>query len=273
MQRTVLAFVPALFPASAWANSGIGFMLVSVPAMVLTLIPAILIEAPVLSRMLALPLRRALDLSARANFRSTLLGALIALAVDLLLMGLGGGSGMPPHRGTLVLSLVPMFFLTWWIEHRAVAGTVPETPRKRVLLAVLMANAVSYFALFAVIAWTPLFIGYDRAGYREQLYSTVHVAQPWQRKVEEYWAKHKRLPGHTADIGVENIAPRREIRSMSVQTGGVIVVELRFPGDPDIDGKRLIITPQVSGEAISGWQCRAPELPRNYTPVTCRDPQ
>jgi len=268
-----VALALALFPVPAWANSGIGFLMVTVPAVIISLLPVIFIEAPVLARMLGVPLRRGLALSAGANFHSTWLGALIALGVDIPLVGLGGGSGFPPNRAVLVFTLLPMFFITWWIELRAIAGKLPEVPRPRVRRAVLVANLVSYAALVAMIVLTPLFIFYDQMSYRDRLYSTVYSALPWQRKVEEYFTKHKRLPERSADIGVDSIEPRREVRAMSVQAGGVIVLELRFPGDDSIDGKRLVFTPVVSGEAISGWRCRAPDLPRNYTPGTCRDPQ
>jgi hypothetical protein len=34
------------FPAAAWANAGIGFLMVAIPAMVLAPVPAIFVEAP-----------------------------------------------------------------------------------------------------------------------------------------------------------------------------------------------------------------------------------
>ena len=264
------AFAVCLIPATAWANTGIGFLMVSIPTIVIALVPVIFIEAPVLSRMLGLPLRRGLDLSARANFRSTWLGAVIALVVDLVFLGMSGSSGMPPHRGTLVFSLLLMFFLTWWIEHRYVAQRLPEVPRPRIRRATLVANLVSYAVLVALIVGTPLFRSYDQMGYRDQFYSVVNAAQPWKEKVEAYWAQHKRLPERSADIGIESSAPRHDIRSIGVQAGGAIVVELRVDGDAEVDGKKLIFTPQVNGGAVSGWQCRAPGLPDRFTPVMCK---
>ncbi|HEY5291717.1 MAG TPA: hypothetical protein VIJ43_05320 [Burkholderiales bacterium] len=48
-----------------------------------------------------------------------------------------------------------MFFVTWWIEHRAVARKLPEQPRKRIALATFATNVLSYAVLAAAIAWMP----------------------------------------------------------------------------------------------------------------------
>ena len=42
----------AFLPLAAHANTGVGFLILSIPVMVLGLLPVILIEAPVLSRFL-----------------------------------------------------------------------------------------------------------------------------------------------------------------------------------------------------------------------------
>ena len=139
MRQAVLAFALALalLPVPAWANSGIGYLMVSVPAVIISLLPVIFIEAPVLSRMLGVPLRRGLHLSAGANFRSTWLGVLIAL-------GLFGGS---------FIWLVAAFVLSVLIEGCVLMLMKRGAARQNWIVS-LIANLVSY--LFIIHPFTLL---------------------------------------------------------------------------------------------------------------------
>jgi len=107
--RGVLGATLAALPASAHANMGIGFFAPSILVTVPALIPAILIEAVVLARMLELRFPAAAGTSFLANLASTIVGAVLAIALDLLLMG----GGPEPDRVVFMLSLVPMFLFSW----------------------------------------------------------------------------------------------------------------------------------------------------------------
>ena len=270
MSRVALVvLVLGFFPGSAWANVGIGYLAASWPALLLALVPVIFIEAQVLSAILRLPFWPGVKLSARANIRSTLLGLPIALVVDLVLSLLAGGSaGFFPSRGSAVASLVPMLFVTWWIEHRAITRKLPEQPHKRIALATFAANALSYAALAAAVAWMPFFKFYDQMAYREHVYIATHAVDPWQTKVSEYWQAHKRFPERPADIGLDAPEARRHVRGVTLGPGGRIVLELDFPQDPELDRKQLVYEPRVAGDGLK-WQCRAPGLNPRYVPPSC----
>jgi hypothetical protein len=261
----------SLLPLPAWANAGIGFLIPSVPALIVALLPVIFVEAPVLSAILRLPLASGLKLSASVNVRSTLIGALIAFAADIGLMTLAGGSSGPvPGRASLLLALVPMFLVTLWIEDRAVARNCPQQPRTRVALATLAANTLSYAALAAAIVLTPFFKAYDQMGYRDHVYVASSAANRWKEGVEKHWQSHKRFPERAGDLGLASGEERKGVRGVTLEPAGRIVLELGFPSDPELDGKRLVYEPRVV-EGVLQWKCRAPGLAPKYAPYGCRD--
>jgi hypothetical protein len=95
--RTVsrAASIPALAPGSALANSGVGYFLPAAPLAVVALVPAVLLEAVVLAFILRLSGRRALWISLRANLRSTIVGVVLAIVVDLALVTVRAPSSSP----------------------------------------------------------------------------------------------------------------------------------------------------------------------------------
>lgn len=163
-----------------------------------------------------------------------------------------------------------MFFVTWWIERRAVIRRVPEQTSTRATLATLAANALSYILLFLAIAWLPYFRDLDRMNYRSDMSEALLMSTPWREKVDQYWRKNKRFPERGADIGLTESQEGRRVRAVALETGGRIVILLKFPGDPEFSGMRLIYEPRVEGDALR-WQCRSPDMPQKYLPVTCRD--
>jgi len=271
MRNATVAIALGLLSAPAWANAGIGFLLPAAPALLLALLPVILIEAPVFAGILRLPFRAGLKLATSVNVRSTWLGFLFALVADIGLMALSGGSAGPvPGRGPLLGALVPMFFFTLWIEDRAAARKHPELPRQRVALATLAANLLSYAALAAIILHTPVFRVYDQMGYGEHVYFASRAADRWREAVEKHWQTHKRFPERAEELGLTPQQERRGAGTITLEPAGRIVLQLKFPADPELDGKRLIYEPRITGNALE-WKCRAPDLFPRYAPYDCRE--
>ena len=179
----------------AQANSGVGFFFVSVPVVVIALVPAILVEAPILARMLSVSVPRGLWLSLVANLVSTVLGAFIAIAADLLLLGGADSSGMPFSRGAVLVSLVPMFFLTWWLESMSVRRMQPASPRALARRATFAANATSYVLLGAATALIPSdTLDFPSGDTRARLSEAILAMSPVRDEVTEYFGAHKRFP-------------------------------------------------------------------------------
>lgn len=174
-----------VFAGSANADAGVPMLFVTFPAMVLALIPIILLESIVLSRVLQ---RKAVSLAtsaATANVASTIVGVPLTWVALVFLQWATGGDtyhqlakplGMflavtwqapwlLPYRDQLywmvpvasLVLLVPFFFASYFIEAPIVARFQRQLPKAQVRRAVFQANVASYAGLLVVnlvwIAW------------------------------------------------------------------------------------------------------------------------
>ena len=261
----LVAIVAAGWPAAAFANAGIGLLMHAFPATMLMLGPAILIEAPILARLLAIDLKHGLGLASAANVFSAVVGALIAFFADMVLFAATGSSGSPASRGALIGALVPMFFVTWWLESRyakrKLAGSTGTAK------ATLAANAASYAVLFAV-SLSPVFAFLDRAEARNHLDEASRRLGHLTDAVEEYWKLHRRFPATLDEAGR---VPRESAFAGPpwIEPGGRLVVRVRSNTLPEINGRQIVLEPRVKGDSI-GWSCRLPQIPEEYWPHSCR---
>src|SRR5258708_10856811 len=152
MKRIVVVcgLVVLLAPGLVHANTGIGLLSMWIPVAIVAFVPAVLIEGPILARLLKVTLPRGFMLSAVANAVSTIAGGLIALAGDFALHSFIGSA--PMSRGPGLVSLAPMFFVTWWLEHLVVKGMMPAEGKALSRRATFAANVVTY-VLMAIAAW------------------------------------------------------------------------------------------------------------------------
>lgn len=187
--RLVVFAVSVLcFSDVARANSGVPMLFVTLPAMLIALIPIILVEASVLARRLDTSAASLLKSAAIANVTSTVVGlplAWVALVALQLVSGGGSSRGLdtpamkllavtwqspwliPYERdlywmlpaASLVL-LVPFFFTSYLVEAPIVTRLEGTYPRAKVRVAVLSANIRSYMllAVFCVgwLVWAVL---------------------------------------------------------------------------------------------------------------------
>ena len=261
----------ALVSMNAFANSGVGYFMVAMPIVALALIPAILLEAPVLGYLLKLPLRRAALLSLRANLASTLVGFVAGLAVDLALSP--GGSGFPPVRASVAIMLVPWFFFSWWIEHLSVAKRAAELPRQAVLRATGVANLLSYVLMLAVALMSPLFPARDTSLTRAKVSEAVVVASGMRGKVDEFWEARNTYPAGPSELGSQ--PPISGRHRVTLERDGRIVVQFVATNDVMLDGKHVELIPHADPTAPSSglkWICRSADIDDRYLPVTCRTP-
>ena len=148
---------------------------VTLPVMVLALLPIIIIEAALALPYLKLPFRRLLKGSAIANLVSTFIGipaAWFVLVVIQMITGGGRAYGLLtpaskflavtwqapwliPYQqdlnwmipaATLVL-LVPFFFASWWVEYLVMKRIFHDTDKKILRRAVRNINFLSYSGL------------------------------------------------------------------------------------------------------------------------------
>lgn len=165
--------------APASADAGVPMIFITLPAMLIALIPVIAVETAVLVRALRIPLKRCIAVTTAANLASTLIGmplTWIALVFIQLISGGGAGFGLstPLQRflavtwqapwlipydsemywmvpvATLVL-MIPFFFMSWWSEYLVARWILKDADRTALRRAIRNANLLSYALLALVV--------------------------------------------------------------------------------------------------------------------------
>ncbi|MEA5595466.1 hypothetical protein [Rivularia sp. UHCC 0363] len=134
------------------ANAGIPLFTQSVFYQIILLIPIIAIEAYILRKILAINVFQASLVSSAVNIVSTLIGIIIFLAI-----GIGFASTFPqtvvqpgsfPHTPIdLIISLIPMYFVSVFFESLFGALRLKKISRRKVLRTFAIANAYTYLML------------------------------------------------------------------------------------------------------------------------------
>ena len=138
----------ALATGHASANVGIPVLAWSFQLSVIFLIPVIALEAFVVHRAIPLSLLRSFGLMLIANVLSTLAGAVLIIAS--VFIPIMATRGMFADIVTL-LALVPLFFVSRWIESRYAVWRVKDRQAEQVRVGVHRANLASYACLAVVV--------------------------------------------------------------------------------------------------------------------------
>ncbi|MFV2082239.1 MAG: hypothetical protein ACC669_10290 [bacterium] len=182
-KKTILFIFTALFtglPALAYANIGLPMIFITLPWMVVSLIPVIAVEGHICSRRLDLTPGTAVKVTTASNLTSTFIGIPITWGILVALQMLTGGGGsqgidtvlgkllavtwqapwlipyekdlywMVPSAGMVLM--LPYFFASWLVEYQVTRRLLPDKGRKDVKRSVLYANLASYALLELVIA-------------------------------------------------------------------------------------------------------------------------
>lgn len=162
-------------PGVASANAGVPMIFLAMPALGLSIIPIIIIEAIFLSKKLELAIPSAFKTTTISNLVSTIVGIpLTWLLLVLIQMLAGGGSAfgldttlgkvltvtlqaawLIPYESDLhwmipvagLVLLVPFFFASWWSEYFVSKKMLKEHSAQRVKIAVRNANIITYSLL------------------------------------------------------------------------------------------------------------------------------
>ena len=271
MNRILWAIALAAVPAAAQANAGIGYFIVAVPFVLVALVPAVLLEACVLAPLLPVAPRRALALSFIANLRSSIWGIGLALVVDAALIGLSGSVGPEPTKASAIAALLPLFFFTWWIEHRAIRRLEPALPRSRVALVAGGANLLSYAALIAVIVMTTVLPERGAMPVRMRVGEAILAGNGARMVVDDYYRSKGRLPQNGEEAGYpRNTAPGGKLVSViEIREQGVVVITLN-KNEYWPEGGEIRLTRTADAEANTFyWKCSS-TLPPKMVPATCR---
>lgn len=171
-----------LLTKPAYADIGVPMIFVTLPYMVIGLIPIILIESYVLVKKLKIPFKQTIRISVIINIVSTIIGIPITwVFLVLFQMVTGGGRSyglqtslqkflavtwqspwLIPYESdlnwmipsaTLVL-LIPFFFASWFIEYRIAKNILKQIWASILKKGIFAANLISYTILFAfTVVW------------------------------------------------------------------------------------------------------------------------
>ena len=247
-------------PLPAQANVGIGWFAPSLDATIPALLPAILVEAVVLARLLELRFGRALWIAFVANLASTILGAIVALMVDRV-----AGSSPYPDRELILAALVPMFFVSWYIEWLVVLPRLAPDRKPRAFKATFAANLLSYALI--VLAVLAVMAPAGQAATKHH----VHMALiPFFSAKTEVALHHMEKGAFPPPRALPTGGPN--LSSLAIEGEGRIVAVLSFPASPDAHGKRVVLVPRVQDGQIVAWECSAPDVHPKYLTTNCREP-
>ncbi|MCI5114724.1 MAG: hypothetical protein D3921_06585 [Candidatus Electrothrix sp. AW1] len=167
-------------PGVASANAGVPMIFLAMPALGLSIIPIIIIEAMFLSKKLELTTSSAFKTTTISNLVSTIVGIPLTWLLLVLIQMMAGGGGafgldttlgkvlsvtlqaawLIPYESDLhwmipvagLVLLVPFFFVSWWSEYFVSRKMLQEQPAQRVKIAVRNANIITY----ALLAFWPI---------------------------------------------------------------------------------------------------------------------
>ena len=162
-------------PGVVSANAGVPMIFLVMPALGLSIIPIIIIEAIFLSKKLELAVASAFKVTTISNLVSTLVGIPLTWLLLVLIQMLAGGGGafgldttlgkvlsvslqaawLIPYESDLhwmipaagLILLVPFFFASWWSEYFVSKKILKEHSAQSVKIAVRNANIITYTLL------------------------------------------------------------------------------------------------------------------------------
>ena len=162
-------------PSLCHANIGVPMIFVTLPTMVIALLPIIILEALLALPTLKLPYRKLLKCFSIANLVSTFVGIPVAwflLVVLQMVTGGGGAHGLSspvarllavtwqapwliPYESDLVwmipaatlVLLVPFFFASWWVEYLVAKRVLPDADKIVLRRSLRNVNFLSYSGL------------------------------------------------------------------------------------------------------------------------------
>ncbi|HEY6871258.1 MAG TPA: hypothetical protein VI298_00895 [Geobacteraceae bacterium] len=186
MRLIYILLLAFLIPSLAEANAGLPMLAIAWPAMFVSLIPVIVIEAFYIRRSLQITLKKSFKVMTIANLESTIIGIPLTwiglllvemvfgysasfLGIDKLpakaqdiIMGFASVTVASAWIGpseknaywlvpaTTTALLVPFFFVTWWYELMSVKRQLKDFEKSDLKNAVLKANLITY-GLLAMI--------------------------------------------------------------------------------------------------------------------------
>ena len=226
---------------------------------VAVLVVVIPLEAAIFRKLLPLGFARALGLSLLANLPSTILGAMIWVALEAAPAG-----SLSLRIGTAgwAAAVAVLYVVTALLEFVVAKARLVEIRRPKVLRAVLGANAVSCVLLFGS-AWFVVAV-HDSNALRKRVYEVLKAGSLAKVEAWEYFQANGRFRATRQE------KPNRHTRLVTTSDSGRVTAEVDYPSADDLHGKTVAWEPEIRNGKIVDWHCYVPEAPLKYFPAPCR---
>ena len=179
-----------------------------------------------------------------------------------------GEMGLP---FVVVAAWVPFTFLLMpaiadWLYYRRARRVAMEAYEKRFEEKIgTSASTAAQFVVGGAVVFLVFFstVGsYRPVSHRVELADVVRAAVGARNAVDEFHARHGRLPG-AGEVGPFSTGPK--VRSTTVDDRGVVTAVSELRG---FEGKSIVYTPAVADGRIA-WKCSTPDIDFRFLPAEC----
>ena len=211
--------------------------------------------------------------------------AVSKVALILLTFFLGGVGGHKFYLGKYWQgALYLLFFWTWipalvaLVELIIYAVTSEERLNEKYSASggaagIIIAVVVGVFFMIVIIGILAAVAipAYQDYTVRAKVSEGIAATAPWRTAVAEFYATTKGVPASAADLP-GGAPPGGETRAgtITLASGGVIVLTLNESVGSRIAGKTILFQPGLDAEGRIVWGCKSGTLEPKYRPASCR---
>lgn len=130
-------------------------------------------------------------------------------------------------------------------------------------------RVVLALAVVLTVVWLVAWPLYDDELPRVQANEGPQGVGPLLETVSRFYAENHRLPHPGPELGDYGIAAEPHVTKVQVAPG-TLVITITYKGRHEIDGKRLILTPEVDAKGELKWSCALPDIEPRWWPDYCR---
>ena len=106
---------------------------------------------------------------------------------------------------------------------------------------------------------------------RAQVSAGMNMSYSVRTALEQYLADHGELPASNEDLGLPPAAENSSdyVSQLGIEDGTIVIIYGNKAREK-INGKHLLLVPDVSNPAEVSWQCSSPDIPDKWLTEQCR---
>lgn len=124
-------------------------------------------------------------------------------------------------------------------------------------------------AVLLTLGWLVAWPLYDDELPRVQANEGPTSVAPLLDAVSRFYADNHRLPRPGDGLGDYGIAAEPHVADVQVSPD-TLVITITYKGRREIDGKKLVLTPEADAKGELKWRCTLPDIEPRWWPDYCR---